>query len=49
VSGNYEWVARIAGLGPDSLAALAANSFTSSFMPQVKQQEGEWVAAQKPE
>ncbi|KIZ07529.1 adenosine deaminase [Monoraphidium neglectum] len=35
VSGNYEWVAGIAGLGPDDLASLAANSFTSSFMPQV--------------
>jgi hypothetical protein len=33
VNGNYEWVARVAGLGPDDLAALAVNSFEASFLP----------------
>ena len=36
VAGNYEWVARAAGLGPEALAALAANSFTASFLPEVR-------------
>ena len=34
VDGNYEWVARAACLGPDELAALAANSFEASFLPR---------------
>jgi adenosine deaminase len=33
VNGNYEWVALVAGLGPDELAALAVNSFEASFLP----------------
>jgi adenosine deaminase len=36
VAGNYEWVAGVAGLGPDELAQLAANSFEASFLPKVR-------------
>ncbi|GBF93438.1 adenosine deaminase [Raphidocelis subcapitata] len=34
VDGNYEWVARVAGLGPEQLAQLAAASFEASFLPK---------------
>jgi hypothetical protein len=36
VNENFEWVAQVAGLGPDDLAALAVNSFEASFIPQVR-------------
>ncbi|KAI8473966.1 MAG: adenosine deaminase [Monoraphidium minutum] len=34
VAGNYEWVAGVAGLGPEALAGLAAASFKASFITQ---------------
>jgi hypothetical protein len=55
VNGNYEWVALVAGLGPDELAALAVNSFEASFLPaerkaayaaEVARTLGEWKQEQ---
>eukprot|EP00775_Hariotina_reticulata_P007145 gene7145-7360_t len=33
LNANYEWVTRIAKLGPNDIAKLAANSFAASFIP----------------
>ncbi|GBF93439.1 adenosine deaminase [Raphidocelis subcapitata] len=43
IDGNYEWVARVAGLGPEQLAQLAAASFEASFLP--KERKAEHVAS----
>lgn len=34
VNGNYEFIAGLAGLGADDIAALAQNSFNASFLPE---------------